>query len=287
MSTATIARVPFAPGERYEMMWGCCGGTHVGSWPNNGNDYYAGAGTVCVAPIAGVVVRAGSPPLGQGERVGIQGDGVAVYMAHMANLRVKVADRVKVGDPVGEVWAFPNMPDHLHFSVAAGDYDSGTFADPWAQVAALGIHIDGKLYEAPGAGRPDSKPEPAPRLLKVGLEELPMRMGGLGPDAFGPWRDTPANRRRHEERVATMRANGRLVAPMQGRSGDLYIFEYPPGRHGKPFRWGMWSIDVSIKDARKIVNARREKAKGLLMADGRLVNPREFQGEQNSYYPAI
>ncbi len=114
MSDTTLARVPFADGERYEMMWGCCGGTHVGSWQNNGNDYYAGEGTVCVAPIAGTVVRAGPPPLGQGERVGIQGDGKAVYMAHMQNLRVVVGDRVTVGHPSSRYGRSPRMPDHLH-----------------------------------------------------------------------------------------------------------------------------------------------------------------------------
>lgn len=284
MSKATIARVPFADGERFEMMWGCCGGTHQGSWQNNGNDYYAGGGTVCVAPISGTVVRAGAPPLGQGDRVGIQGDGKAVYMAHMQDLRVDTGDRVKVGDPVGEVWAFPNMPDHLHFSLASGDYGSGSFVDPWSQVADLGIHIDGRLYEA-GDGTPD-KPK-APRLLKVGVEELPARMGGLGPDVYGPWRDTPANRRRRDQRVETMRANGRLVAPMRGRQGDLYIFEYASGTYGRPYRWGMWSIDVTTKDARKVLDARRDKAITALMSDGRLTKPRKFQGEANSLYPAI
>src|SRR5690606_35228884 len=141
---ARIDRVPFAPGERYDMMWGCCGGTHQGAWQNNGNDYYAGAGTRVVAPIAGVVVRAGAPPIGQGERVGIQGDGKAVYLAHLQRLRVKVGDRVAVGQVLGEVWAFPGMPDHLHFSLARGTYDKGTFVDPWNQVAALGIHLGGR-----------------------------------------------------------------------------------------------------------------------------------------------
>lgn len=284
---STLARVPFAPGERYEMMWGCCGGTHVGSWQNNGNDYYAGAGTTIVAPIAGTVVRAGPPPLGQGQRVGIQGTGVAVYLAHMQHLQVAVGDRVSVGQPVGEVWAFPNMPDHLHFSLATGDYDTGHFTDPWAQVATLGIHIDGRLYEAPGATAPTSKPPALPRLLRIGVEELPMRLGGRGPDVFGPWRDTPANRKRRDQRLTTMRANNRLVAAMDGRQGDLYIFEYAPGRHGKPFRWGTWSIDVTTPNARELLNRRVDTAIAALTADGRITRPRKFQGEANSLYPAI
>jgi len=94
-----LQRLPFANGERFDMMWGCCAGTHASSvWQNNGNDYYAGAGTKCVAPIDGTVVRAGVPGIGQGERVGIQGKTHSVYMAHMHRLRVREGQQVKAGD---------------------------------------------------------------------------------------------------------------------------------------------------------------------------------------------
>lgn len=286
MSKVTIARVPFAPGERYTMMWGCCGGTHQGSWQNNGNDYYAGAGTVVVAPIAGVVVRAGAPPIGQGERVGIQGDGMAVYLAHLQNLRVRVGQEVAVGQVLGEVWDFPAMPHHLHFSLAKGTYDKGTFVDPWAQVVALGIHINGRVYEAPSGLVGPGAPTPAP-LLRMYVEELPMNMGGLGPAVFGPWADTPGHRRNRADLAKRMSSRGRLVAPMQSRDGSLYIFEYLPGRHGKPFRWGAWTIPANTPNARKVLGERREDAIKKLLADGRLVNPRTFTGPSNTLYPWI
>jgi len=162
MSDTTLARVPFADGERYEMMWGCCGGTHVGSWQNNGNDYYAGEGTVCVAPIAGTVVRAGPPPLGQGERVGIQGDGKAVYMAHMQKPPRRRRRPRHGRPPVVEVWAFPPhaRPPPFTSSLAKGDYGSGSFVDPWDQVAALGS------TSTAASTRPATAPRQAAGALK-------------------------------------------------------------------------------------------------------------------------
>lgn len=268
-----LTRVPFAPGERYQMMWGCCAGTHKSSvWQNNGNDYYAGAGTACVSPVAGVVVRAGVPGIGQGMRVGIQGDnGYAVYMAHMHRLRVGEGQRVTPGQPVGEIWPFPGMPDHLHFSVAKGSYASGNFVDPWDEVARLGIHVSGRTYQAPGKDIPKTTPGTA--TSRYFVEELPMP-DGMGPRVFGPWANTAAHRTYRDKTVESMKAKGRVVAPMQAKDGSLYIYEYPAGRYGKPFRWGPWSSPDASKEAA-----------ATLKADGRAPNPRRFAGAANSLYP--
>jgi hypothetical protein len=270
-----LQRLPFANGERFDMMWGCCAGTHASSvWQNNGNDYYAGAGTKCVAPIDGTVVRAGVPGIGQGERVGIQGKTHSVYMAHMHRLRVREGQQVKAGDPVGEIWPFPGMPDHLHFSVAVGSYASGKFVDPWNAVRAMAKHIGGRTYEATGPG-PAPKP-PAPSKGKFYVEEMPAKAGGQGPDVYGPWRDTPGHRENRAERMMSMRESGRAVVAMSDKRGDLYIYEFPKGRYGKPYRWGPWSTPQAA-----------EKAQAALVKDGRATSPRRFSGPANSLYPWI
>lgn len=268
-----LSRVPFAPGERYEMMWGCCGGTHNSPiWQNNGNDYYAGAGTVCVSPVHGVVVRAGVPGIGQGMRVGIQGDGFAVYMAHMHRLRVGEGDKVTPGQPVGEIWPFPGMPDHLHFSTAKGTYASGAFVDPWDEVARLGIHVSGRTYEAPKGSPPSAGPGKT-AASRFYVEELPMPEG-QGPRVYGPWAPTAAHRTYRDKMVESMRQAGRIVAPMQDKNRSLYIYEYAPNRYGKPFRWGPWSTPEASAAAAK-----------ALKADDRSPNPRRFAGAANSLYP--
>lgn len=272
--------VPFAPGERYDLMWGCCAGTHASStWQNNGNDYYAGAGTVCVAPIAGTVVRAGIPPLGQGYRVGIQGAEGAVYMAHMTGLTVAVGDKVKPGDKVGVVWdfsAYNGIPDHLHFSMCDGSYDGGRFVDPWSQVQALSLHVSGRTYEAPRNGLPTPNPGSPKAEPQYFVEDMPAKLGGGGPDVYGPWRRSALTEKNREERLRAMREKGLLAAPMDSARGDLYIYVYPKGRHGKPFRFGPWTSDDASAKAQKV-----------LTGDGRITKPRRFAGKANSMYPWI
>lgn len=270
--------LPFAPGERFSMMWGCCAGTHASRvWQNNGNDYYAGAGTVCVAPIGGTIVRAGVPGIGQGERVGIQGATHAAYMAHMKGLRVKVGDKVKAGDPVGVVWDFAahnGIPDHLHFSMARGNYDSGAFADPWKRVQGLALHISGRVYEAPKK-KPTPSVPPMPRIdPNFYVEDLPAQLGGSGPDVFGPWANTPGHKANRDETVDRMRKAGRLAVPMNDRIGDLYIYVYRQGTYGNTFRFGPWSSSAAA-----------EKAQGVLVSGGRIEKPRRYAGRANSLYP--
>lgn len=274
-----LERTPFAPGERYTMMWGCCAGTHASStWQNNGNDYYAAPGTVCVAPIDGEVVRAGVPGIGQGERVGIQGATHSVYMAHMTALRVKQGDRVKAGALVGVLWDWggSSMPPHLHFSLARGSYGGGVFIDPWQQVQALGIHITGRVYEAPKPATPAPTVRPPAVITQHFVEELPARLGGNGPDVFGPWRDTPDNRLRRDQTVVKMKEAGRLVVPMNDTLGDLYIYEYRQNTYGRPFRYGSWANAEGAAKAEKV-----------LVGDGRLTKPRRFVNRGNSLYPWI
>jgi murein DD-endopeptidase MepM/ murein hydrolase activator NlpD len=268
---------PFAPGERYDMMWGCCSGTHASStWQNNGNDYYAGAGTVCVAPIDGEVIRAGVPGIGQGERVGIQGATHSVYMAHMTNLRVRQGDRVSAGDPVGVIWDWggAGMPPHLHFSLAKGSYGGGSFVDPWSEVVALSVHVSGRTYQAPKAGSPVVKPPPKPVEPQHFVEDMPNKFGGHGPDVYGPWANTPAHEANRAELVTRMRANGKLAVPMNDHLGDLYIYVYVKGTYGDPFRFGPWSTPEGA-----------EKAQTILVSSGRVIKPRRFKGKANSLYP--
>lgn len=269
-----LACNPFAPGEAYDWMWGCCAGTHASSqWQTNGNDLYAVAGTNCVAPISGRVIRAGVPPIGQGSRVGIQGDTHSVYMAHMTDLVVGEGDYVKAGDAVGQIWAFPGLPDHMHFSLAEGSYGGGRFVDPKVELARTALHVGGRTYRVPNRA-PDQlevKPDPAPYYL----EELPWNPTtdqGYGPRVLGPWLYLAGR----DRKLTALKINDPdgIYVPM-GDGVRYYIYHYRPGTYGRTFRYGGW---VNLAD--------RQLAEASI--SGRLGRRlRAYRGAQNSLYPFI
>ncbi len=264
-----LERSPFAPGELYDWMWGCCGGTHASAvWQNNGNDLYAPPGTKLVAPITGRVVRAGVPGIGQGERVGIEGGGRAVYMAHMTRLRVRQGDEVKAGDPVGEVWDFPGVPAHLHFSTAAGTYGVGGFRDPKGDLAATADHLEGRTYRAHGIAREAERPKPDGYWLEALPWHPSAAPANVGPRVLGPWASIDGR----NKRLDALRASGEIATPHSG-ADRFYIFHWRPGAYGRPFRHGPFPTPALSASER----ARRERA------DGHKLRP--FKGRANSLYP--
>ena len=259
---------PFAPGALYDWMWDCCAGTHASpSWHDNGNDCYAAPGAVLVAPIAGRVVRAGVPGIGQGERVGIEGATHSVYLAHMTALRVREGEQVEAGQPVGVVWDFSPTPPHLHFSLARGSYGGGSFVNPRDELHRTAEHVTGRTYRALGvAEAPPAKPD------GFWLEELPWHPitapGNVGPRVLGPWSSASGR----DGKLAEMKAADEVVSPM-GDGVRFYIYHWRPGSYSVTFRRGPWD------DAAKQRNARSK----LERATGRAQRP--FKGRANSIYP--
>ena len=91
---------------------------------HHGVDIFAPKGTPVLAPADGVVVDAGTNPLG-GKVVWLFAPSrqLAFYHAHLDEQLVQAGDRVQAGDPLGRVGNTGNArttPSHLHFGVFDG-----------------------------------------------------------------------------------------------------------------------------------------------------------------------
>lgn len=266
---------PFAPGEVFDWMWGANGGTHASAqWQTNGNDLYAAPGARVVAPITGTIVRVGEPPIGEGVRVGIQGATHAVYMAHLVAPVVRNGDHVHAGAPIARIDGDQAFPPHLHFSIAAGDYDQGPtvvgrapFVDPHSEVIRTAEHVAGRTYRVP-------KIAPAPPDEGFWLEALPWDPAtdlGTGPRVLGPW----SSQSGRDEWYEALKAAGKIVTKHgQVAPGRFYVFQWRRGTYGLPY--------VRRFDTR----AKRDAAYRALPAGDR-VYWRRYRGRDNSVYPNL
>lgn len=121
-----------------------------GSRKHHGVDIFAPRGTHAVAADDGYISRVGTNNLG-GNVVWMHTEGgLSLYYAHLERQLVRDGQRVRAGEPVGEVGNSGNArstPTHLHFGV----YENGP-TDPWPY-----------LWAPPG--------EPAPIEADLGILE--------------------------------------------------------------------------------------------------------------------
>lgn len=100
---------------------------------HEGQDVFAPAGTPLVAVTDGEVVEAGTDG-GRGNHVTIhdpERDQTYVYFHMLAPTDVAVGDRVRAGQPLGEVGCTGScFGDHLHFEVRDGRGGEGRAIDP-------------------------------------------------------------------------------------------------------------------------------------------------------------
>ncbi|WP_408633795.1 M23 family metallopeptidase [Neisseria chenwenguii] len=90
---------------------------------HEGVDIFAKKGTNVRSTTDGIVTKAGKNRLG-GKVIGIQGPGAWHYYAHLSSRRVKLYERVKAGQVIGEVGKTgnaKNTPAHLHYGVYLPD----------------------------------------------------------------------------------------------------------------------------------------------------------------------
>lgn len=105
-----------------------------GTRKHKGTDIFGKTGSPAVAPIGGVVTRAGSGGPKAGNRVWIKGDdGRYHFLAHLHTIGVKPGDRVEQGAQIGTVGytgnASPKSP-HVHYSINSSDTKEDAIANP-------------------------------------------------------------------------------------------------------------------------------------------------------------
>jgi len=95
--------------------------------PHGGLDFAASTGTPVYAPATGLVVEAGDYFF-NGNCIFLEhGLGLQSFYAHLSKIHVKIGDKVKQGDLIGEVGATGRVTGpHLHWSVGL----NGTWIDP-------------------------------------------------------------------------------------------------------------------------------------------------------------
>lgn len=239
----------------------CLGGRKVhGGW-----DIFAPAGTPVLSPADGVVVRAdeSSDHYGPvyGGNIGVRFPDGSGMLARHIDPSLRVGARVEAGDIVGHVFNWHSGGDHLHLElhrrIGNGyDYRFANTIDPgtitWVEASAV-----------------PKTPEPEP---VYGLEILPMRLGGFGPDIYGGWMSRAYGDK--VERILDARHGDRATPVRLDGAGPPYgVVVWSPGRYGGIPRW------LAPTETERAVIERRVKGLGAPY--------RKFRGIRNSHYARL
>lgn len=250
-----------------EGMPGGPGGARVhGGW-----DVFAPAGTPVVAPYACTIVRADESSDHDGGVFGgvlaLRRDGGTDGMVfrHVDPARATGAF-VPAGEVVAFVFDWHSGGDHLHLEChrIVGDgrtYHFSNTVDPRTLT----------WIPAGSATATSLVPEPEPAFC---FESPPARLGGIGPDIYGPW--LSAERRDAAEAALDATHDGRATrVRLRGPSPNLAVVVWPEGEHGTIPRWSFPSAE--------------EREAGLREARTRHpgVHFRTFRGLGNSMYARL
>ena len=190
MLRATVFPVP---GGSFTDTWGAARG---GGRKHEGVDIFAPYGSPILAPVDGVITKAGGDGGRGGLRVWVNG---RYYAAHMSKIAVKKGQQVKAGQVIGYVGTSGDAlgtPPHVHW----GEMVDGKWVNAfetlqrWKQGRAA-LEPQAPVAAAPAATLPpDATVAPAELEFGQGVPTGPPMPGLPGPELPGsseiPFRDT-------------------------------------------------------------------------------------------------
>lgn len=241
----------------------CC---YRGARVHGGWDWFAPAGTPIVAPFDARIVRAVESTDHYGGVFGgvlalARSDGTGCVMRHV-DPALGVGASVAAGQLVGYVFDWYSGGDHLHLEmhrvIGSGyGYSFDNMIDPAA-------------FDWLDTPEP-AEPAPAPEF---GVEALPTRLGGIGPDVYGGWL-LRTTQEAAERKLDALYGGRATRVRLRGDGPPFGVVVWPEGRYGGIPRW-----IVPTAEERDAVLARVTKEMPGVAS-------RKFRGRRNSMYDRL
>lgn len=176
---------------------------------------------------------------------------------------IAVGDQVRAGELVAYVFDWYSGGDHLHLEM---DQVVGT-----GHTYAFSNVVDPAAFDWQDPSAAPAEPTPAPEF---GVEALPTRLGGIGPDVYGGWL-LRTTQEAAERKLDALYGDRATRVRLRGDGPPFGVVVWPEGRYGGIPRWL-----VPTAEERDAVFERVTKAMpGVAF--------RKFRGRRNSMYDRL